>query len=108
MHRLQSPTLPVMLARMEAMCGPMPVALLSTAKHGHLYYTRSRQLYERDMSTGTLSVLQPLQSSLAGYLGHSGSPGFVSFLEGLLQLDPAERPTAEEALQHPWVNDDPL
>jgi serine/threonine protein kinase len=102
---MQGPTLPMMLARMEAMCGPMPASVLSTATHGHLYYTRSRQLYERDTQTGAFTVLQPLPLSLAGHLGPSASPAFVSFIESLLQLDPAKRPTSEEALQHPWIRE---
>ncbi len=29
--------------------------------------------------------------------------GFTSFLGSLLSIDPRQRPTAEEALAHPWL-----
>lgn len=49
--------------------------------------------------------------SLAG--SHSASPdatdpGFLDFLSSLLVLDPQHRPTAAQALKHPWLTGPPL
>lgn len=30
-------------------------------------------------------------------------PGFLDFLTALLQVDPAKRPDAKQALSHPWL-----
>lgn len=30
--------------------------------------------------------------------------GFLDFLHYLLRIDPNDRPTAEEALRHPWMH----
>lgn len=32
-----------------------------------------------------------------------GDEGFVQFIQYLLTIDPERRPTAIEALQHPWL-----
>lgn len=33
-----------------------------------------------------------------------GDPGFVEFVSYLLQVNPEKRPTAAEALNHPWLS----
>ena len=105
---VQNTSLATMLARIEALCGRLPSALLAASSHAHLYYTRSRQLYERDAASGAATLLRPVRSSLAAHLGAAATPGFVVFLEALLQPDPARRPTAEEALRHAWLCGGPL
>lgn len=57
--RLQNTSAVTMLARIEAMCGPLPADMLAAGHHSHLYYTRSRQLYERDAQTGAIFLLEP-------------------------------------------------
>ena len=69
------------------------------------------------------SLRQWLRGSAAGRSGSGASPDsagsgsggglgsgdadsdsqFMSFVSDLLQLDPNERPSAEDALQHPWM-----
>jgi serine/threonine protein kinase len=46
-------------------------------------------------------LLHPKKSSLEKRL-RSTDAGFVSFVSALLSLDPAVRPSAREALNHPW------
>ena len=47
-------------------------------------------------------MLRPKRTSLARRVPE-GDEGLLSFLAALLQPDPTRRPTAEEALQHPWL-----
>ena len=49
-----------------------------------------------------VSLLLPQRSSLQARLRVSDT-GFLDFLTALLTLDPALRPTAAQALRHPWL-----
>jgi serine/threonine protein kinase len=53
--------------------------------------------------TDQLEYLIPEKSSLRRHLQCLDS-GFVDFLLYLLQINPRKRPTADEALQHPWLS----
>eukprot|EP00928_Gymnodinium_smaydae_P049369 TRINITY_DN3311_c0_g4_i1.p1 TRINITY_DN3311_c0_g4~~TRINITY_DN3311_c0_g4_i1.p1 ORF type:complete len:397 (-),score=71.34 TRINITY_DN3311_c0_g4_i1:101-1183(-) len=52
-------------------------------------------------------LCRPLAARLDTLLGHarrkSVSPAFVDFLQQLLAPNPEKRPSAEEALRHPWI-----
>ena len=102
---VQNVSVATMLAKIESVCGPLSAEFVASGRNSHLYYTRSRQLYERDAGTGTLTVLQPTRSSVAAQLpaAAGADSAFVDFLEQLLQTDPAMRPSAEAALGHPWL-----
>ena len=69
--------------------------------------TRSspRELFERDEETERVFLLQPKSTSLEARLGGDASEGFVAFVRSLLAVDPAARPSAEEALRHPWLQE---
>lgn len=49
-----------------------------------------------------IRIYLPKPSSLRQRL-RTNDEEFVDFLSYLLRVDPAERPTASEALQHPWL-----
>ena len=51
---------------------------------------------------GRYEILRPKRTSLA-HMVTDLSEGFVTFLGSLLSVDPRQRPTAEEALAHPWL-----
>ena len=61
-----------------------------------------RELYERDEAAGRAYVLRPKAGALRHRLRGADS-GFLDFLSSLLALDAHARPTALEALQHPWL-----
>lgn len=50
----------------------------------------------------SVSILTPGRTSLRTVLGCDDA-GFLDFLTCLLQIDPAKRVTAAEALAHPWM-----
>jgi dual specificity tyrosine-phosphorylation-regulated kinase 2/3/4 len=92
-----------MLSRISAIVGPFPESM-QHARHGHKYFVDGT-VYERDRS-GVPFLLRPKRTSLAARL-HTDDELFLSFVGSLLRVDPAERPTAEQALQHPWITTDP-
>jgi hypothetical protein len=102
----QNDSLASLLARVAGICGPLPPRLLA-ARHAHKYFTRSGDVYERDGETGGCFVLRPKACRLAHRLGApdgvAPDPGFVDLVATLLAVDPEARPTAAEALRHPWL-----
>ena len=46
--------------------------------------------------------LRPKRTSLAARVPEA-DPGCLDFLASLLSVDPDRRPSAEQALQHPWL-----
>jgi serine/threonine protein kinase len=53
-------------------------------------------------SAPSYDILLPKRTSLRHRVP-SGDEGFLDFLSYLLTPDPAQRPSAEEALAHPWL-----
>jgi len=80
--------------------------MLARGRYAHRYYTTDGRLYERRHRTGRLEFLRPKRSSLARRVAVEDA-GMLDFLSSLLQLDPRRRPSAAEALQHPWLHERP-
>ncbi|GBF94468.1 hypothetical protein Rsub_07002 [Raphidocelis subcapitata] len=99
----QNDSLTTLLARLEGILGPLPGAMVARGRYSHRFYTRSRQLYDTSKRTRRYELLIPKRTSLRHRVP-CGDEGFVDFLSYLLTPDPAERPTAEEALAHPWLH----
>ena len=79
----------------------LPFALLAT---GVLDFLR---LVDRPTPVGgSTFLLQPKGTSLRHRLD-TDDELFLSFVGSLLCLNPDDRPTAEQALQHPWIATDP-
>ncbi|CAI5512715.1 unnamed protein product [Closterium sp. Naga37s-1] len=99
----QNDSLATLLARVVGIIGPIDPSLLRRAKDAHKYFTRHRVLYERNPETDALEYLIPKRTSLKHRLP-MGDEGFLEFVASLLQVDPDKRPTADEALLHPWMS----
>ncbi|CAI5524840.1 unnamed protein product [Closterium sp. Naga37s-1] len=99
----QNDSLATLLARVVGIIGPIDPSLLRRAKDAHKYFTRHRVLYERNPETDALEYLIPKRTSLKHRLP-MGDEGFLEFVAFLLQVDPDKRPTADEALLHPWMS----
>lgn len=52
---------------------------------------------------GQIELLKPKRSSLARRV-READEGMLDFLSMLLQVDPGKRPTASDALHHPWLD----
>ena len=56
---------------------------------------------KKGQKTGKIQILVPKKSSLA-YRLRTEDVFFLDFVKNLLQIDPNKRPTASEAMKHPW------
>ena len=112
-------SVPGMLAQMIGISGPFPQWMIDCGtesplffRQGYLYenfeVTCDRELDDNDQDATRSQVQQfvrvyfPKPSCIADRV-QSTDPLFVEFLEAILIVDPNLRPTAKEALQHPWL-----
>lgn len=56
---------------------------------------------KKGQKTGKIQILVPKKSSLSHRL-RSDDVFFLDFVRNLLHIDPQKRPTATDALKHPW------
>jgi len=77
--------------------------MIELGAYVHKYFTSDGELFEKD-EQGNIYYLAPKKTTLQHRL-HVNDDMFVDFLKCLLQVDPAKRPTASEALKHPWLGD---
>jgi len=119
-----------MLSRIEAICGAFPRHLIAKGRQSGQFFTASGLLYEKadpddESHDGSMSsheedsynIFQPKTTTMAARLGFDPDllektdlqpeeeecAMFVDFLRQILTIDPDARPTAEEALRHPWI-----
>ena len=116
---------PCILARMVGILGDMPKWMLESGCYARRYFTRSGLIFNRQEDdaggtcgtahlqenggasdvthgVGRLEYVIPKATSLSDRVDIAGDL-FLDFLKSLLTFDPAQRPTAAEALQHPWL-----
>ncbi|KAG6557400.1 hypothetical protein Mapa_000669 [Marchantia paleacea] len=99
----QNDSLATLLARVVGILGPIDPEMLSKGRDTHKFFTKNHMLYERNQDTDQLEYLLPKKTSLSHRLP-MGDQGFVEFVGYLLHITPASRPTAGEALKHPWLS----
>ncbi|KAG6418451.1 hypothetical protein SASPL_120655 [Salvia splendens] len=92
-----------LLARIIGILGPIDMEMLQNGQETNKYFTDDHELYCLNEETNELELIVPEESSLEHHLQISDSI-FSDFLKYLLEINPARRPTAREALQHPWLS----
>ncbi|ONK75031.1 uncharacterized protein A4U43_C03F12610 [Asparagus officinalis] len=92
-----------LLARVIGIIGPIDQVLLAKGRETYKYFTKNHMLYERNQETSRLEYLIPKKSSLRHRLP-MGDQGFIDFVAHLLEVNPKKRPSAAEALKHPWLS----
>ncbi|RAL51294.1 hypothetical protein DM860_010796 [Cuscuta australis] len=92
----------VLLARVIGVLGPFDMDMLLKGRETHKYFTKEFDLYLMNEETNRLEYLIPEETSLEEQLQVS-DPLFIDFVRKLLQMNPKRRPTASEALRHPWL-----
>lgn len=95
------------LARMQSVLGPFPQQMLDEGSEVHKYFTSKGDVFEavEEVDTdgeGRYNLYSPKRTNLRIRSGCQ-DPLFLDFLTALLSLDPAKRPTAAQALRHPWL-----
>ncbi|KAL8110957.1 uncharacterized protein LOC141670447 isoform X2 [Apium graveolens] len=92
-----------LLARVIGIIGPIDQYMLAKGRETYKYFTKNHMLYERNQDTNRLEYLIPKKSSLRHRLP-MGDQGFIDFVNHLLEVNPKKRPSASEALKHPWLS----
>ncbi|KAF7813481.1 Dual specificity tyrosine-phosphorylation-regulated kinase 4 isoform A [Senna tora] len=92
-----------LLARVIGIIGPIDQAMLAKGRDTYKYFTKNHMLYERNQETNRLEYLIPKKTSLRHRLP-MGDQGFIDFVGYLLEINPKKRPSASEALKHPWLS----
>jgi len=85
-----------LLARIIGIIGPIPEGMLQKGNFVSKYFTEEGELYENT------EIITPKKTTLQRRI-KSDDVLFLDFLRKLLTVDPTRRPTASEALQHPWL-----
>ena len=108
----QNDSVATMIARIIGICGPFPKHVMRACVESRKYFTASGVVFERSPESGQLALIYPKKTTLAARLHLLPSGGrshdddlFLDFVNRLLDLDPVMRPTASEALRHPWLAD---
>mmetsp|Transcript_10041 Transcript_10041/g.14201 ORF Transcript_10041/g.14201 Transcript_10041/m.14201 type:complete len:1463 (+) Transcript_10041:125-4513(+) len=117
----QNDSIVSMLCRIEAICGRFPQYMIEEGRQSGQFFTSTGLLYERfdsDDKQGTeYNIYQPKTTKMASRLGFESNlmerrrttweddekALFVDFIKRMLTIDPKSRPTASEALEHPWI-----
>ncbi|XP_078432475.1 uncharacterized protein LOC144704108 [Wolffia australiana] len=100
---LQNDSPATLLARVIGIIGSIEPIMLAKGRDTHKYFTKGHMLYERNPETNRLEYLIPKKTSLRHRLP-MGDEGFISFVAHLLEINPKKRPSASEALKHPWLS----
>ncbi|MCD7468588.1 hypothetical protein HAX54_006948 [Datura stramonium] len=93
----------MLLARVIGMLGPIDMDMLERGQETHKYFTKDYDLYHINEDTSLLEYIIPEETSLEHQLSVS-DPLFLDFVRKLLAINPQKRPTAKEALGHPWLS----
>lgn len=105
----QNDSVQSLLARIISIIGQFPPSVLSRGRYVPNYFTQTGTLYKDCLDAPAnpeegrkVHLLHPKKSSLRQRL-RTKDELFLDFVQHLLQLDPAKRPTASDALKHEWL-----
>ncbi|XP_076946682.1 uncharacterized protein LOC143618302, partial [Bidens hawaiensis] len=93
----------ILLARVIGMLGPIDIEMLENGQETDKYFTKDFDLYHINEETDQMEYIIPQNASLEEHLQVSDAL-FLDFVKSLLEINPQNRPTASEALQHPWLS----
>ncbi|KAK4277824.1 hypothetical protein QN277_015759 [Acacia crassicarpa] len=93
----------MILARMIGMLGPFDLEMLVKGQETHKYFTEEFDIYYVNEETDQVEYIIPEESSLEQHLEVTDTL-FIDFVRYLLSINPKTRPTATQALRHPWLS----
>eukprot|EP00440_Ansanella_granifera_P034424 gb/GFBE01037343.1/.p1 GENE.gb/GFBE01037343.1/~~gb/GFBE01037343.1/.p1 ORF type:complete len:304 (+),score=57.12 gb/GFBE01037343.1/:1-912(+) len=112
----QNDSIQSLLARILGIIGPFPAHMMAAGRFVPQYFAQDGRLYRESeppppaqvprspiVPDRRLHLLLPKRSSLRQRM-RTDDEVFLDFLAYLLQVDPALRPSAAEALKHPWLS----
>ena len=108
---LHSDSVQTLLARAVGILGPVPERMLHLGRDVPKYFTSDFTLFERIEedeagTAGGITLLYPKKTTLRHRL-NAFDDNFIDFINYLLTWDPEQRPTADQALEHPWLQSAP-
>ena len=113
----QNDSIQSMLARIIGICGPIPNWMYEKGKLVNDFFTKEKLLYMEPNAVDNnesmnqtnpqergkkVHILVPKRSSLRKRI-RTNNEQFFNFLSGLLKIDPNDRMSAKEALNHPFI-----
>jgi len=112
----QNLSVATMLARITGVLGPFPPHVLARGRETRKYFSSAGVAYERGEGS-EVTLIYPKKTTLHSRLhmdpdslvledsdvSDEEAELFVDFVRSLLTLDPELRPSAQQALQHPWL-----
>eukprot|EP00758_Cryptobia_borreli_P011804 Tbor_TRINITY_DN5693_c0_g1::TRINITY_DN5693_c0_g1_i1::g.9255::m.9255 len=98
-------TVPGMLSRIAAVCGPFPARMLHEGRHTCRYVTANGVFFEK-VSSGDVMYHFPIPDPLDKMNLGTNDQHFISFVKACLIVDYTERPTSAELLEHPFMKQD--
>ncbi|KAJ0259481.1 putative Ser-Thr protein kinase [Hirschfeldia incana] len=93
----------MILARIVAVLGPIETEMLENGQETHKYFTKEFELYHLNEESNEVEYIITEESCLEDQL-HVSDELFLDFVRSLLEINPLRRPTALEALDHPWLS----
>lgn len=109
----QNDSIQGLLARVVGICGPIPEYMMQEGKLCDKFFTREGLIYQQgtagdDKSAGPkedeIHIMVAKKTTLQQRL-HCNDAKFIDFVRLMLEVDPMKRPTAQEALNHPFMLD---
>lgn len=119
----QNDTVQGLLARVVGIMGPFPDDMLKTGRLVDNFFTKEKLLYQevtdeeknkhlseemaellKQKKKSKIQIMVPKKTSLKARL-RTDDAMFLDFIRCLLDVDKDRRPSAKEALQHPWITE---
>jgi len=91
-----------MIARIIAICGDIPDKMIHEGRYTRKFFSKQYVLYEKEKRTGRINFLIPKKTSLKARL-HTDDDLFVDFIRQCLIIDPDQRPSIEQCMEHPFI-----
>uniref|UniRef100_A0A1J3IX85 Serine/threonine-protein kinase ppk15 n=1 Tax=Noccaea caerulescens TaxID=107243 RepID=A0A1J3IX85_NOCCA len=93
----------MILARIVAVLGSIETEMLEKGQETDKYFTKEFDLYHLNEESNEIEYIITEESCLEDQL-HVSDEMFLDFVRSLLEINPLRRPTALEALNHPWLS----
>ncbi|CAN6824023.1 hypothetical protein Bca4012_028942 [Brassica carinata] len=93
----------MILARIVAVLGPIETEMLEKGQETDKYFTKEFDIYHLNEESNEVEYIITEESCLEDQL-HVSDELFLDFVRSLLEINPLRRPTALEALNHPWLS----